>query len=397
MASSTPYTVRWGIMATGWIAEVFTKDLLANPATRGVHDVRHEVVAAASSSSKDRAVDFLNLVKAPSSTKAYGSYHELVADPDIDIIYVATPHSHHFQNAMLALEAGKNVLCEKALTVNASQARRLVEKAREKGVFFMEAVWTRYFPLSVQVRELIAKGSIGTVYRTIADLSLPRDAGDGKVDFTDSHRMVNPDLAGGALLDLGIYSLTWVFQTLYHLQPEADKEAPNVVAAVNKYHTGADETTSIIVQFPNHKSQGIALTSLRVAHDVVGDGLNSGGAAIRIQGSAGEIQVMGPAYCPLQYRVIKKDATGKAKIEVFDCPIPKDPETGWGQGMFWEADECARCLRDGKKESQTLPWSESIVIMEVMEEALRQGGVVYPELITSDVYDAQSPLNTGKR
>jgi predicted dehydrogenase len=223
--------------------------------------------------------------------------------------------------------------------------------------------------------------------------------GDGKLDFADSHRMVNPDLAGGALLDLGIYSLTWVFQTLYHLQPEADKEAPNVVAAINKYQTGADETTSIIVQFPKHKSQGVALTSLRVAHDVVGDGLNSGGAAIRIQGSRGEIQVMGPAYCPLQYRVIKKSEadTGKSKIEVFDCPIPKDPETGWGQGMFWEADECARCLRDGKKESQTLPWSESIVIMEVMEEALRQGGVVYPELITSDVYDAQSPLNTGKR
>ena len=103
---------------------------------------------------------------------------------------------------------------------------------------------------------------------------------------------------------------------------------------------------------------------------------------------------MGPAYCPLQYRVIRKDGGGK--VEVVDCPIPKD-ETGWGQGMFWEADECARCLRDGLTESKGLPWSESVVIMEVMEEALRQGGVVYPEAITSDVYDAQSPLNTGKR
>ncbi|KAL2128257.1 hypothetical protein VTI74DRAFT_9445 [Chaetomium olivicolor] len=394
MASSTPYTVRWGIMATGWIAEVFTKDLLTNPATRGVHDVRHEVVAAASSSSKDRAVDFLNKVKAPSSAKAYGSYHELVADPDVDIVYVATPHSHHFQNAMLALEAGKNVLCEKALTVTASQAKKLVETARAKGVFFMEAVWTRYFPLSIQVRDLIKSGAIGNVYRTIADLSVGNDAPDGKVTFPDSNRMVNLDLAGGALLDLGIYSLTWVFQTLYHVQPEEVKEAPNVVAAVNKYHTGADETTSIIVQFPKHKSHGIALTSLRVASDV--DGLNSGGAAIRIQGSEGEIQVMGPAYCPLQYRVIKK--AGGGKIEVVECPIPKDPQRGgWGQGMFWEADECARCLRDGRKESQTLPWSESVVIMEVMEEALRQGGVEYPELISTDVYDAQSPLNTGKR
>jgi len=382
-------------MATGWIAEVFTKDLLVNPAVRDVHDVRHEVVAAASSSSKDRAADFLaNVVKAPSSAKAYGSYHELVADPDVDIIYVATPHSHHFQNAMLALEAGKNVLCEKALTVTASQARKLVETARAKGVFFMEAVWTRYFPLSIQVRDLISSGAIGNVYRTIADLSLGRDAGNGKIAFDDSHRMVNTDLAGGALLDLGIYALTWVFQTLYHVQPEEQKEKPNVMAAVNKYHTGADETTSIIVQFPQHKSHGIALTSLRVSSDT--DGKNSAGSSIRIQGSAGEIQIIGPAYCPLQYRVIKKDGGGE--VQVVDCPIPKDAERGgWGQGMFWEADECARCLRDGLKESKSLPWSESVTIMEVMEETLRQGGVAYPEVISTDVYDAQSPLNTGKR
>ncbi|KAL2264133.1 hypothetical protein VTK26DRAFT_1654 [Humicola hyalothermophila] len=391
--ASAPYTVRWGIMATGWIAEVFTKDLLTNPATRDVHDVRHEVVAAASSSSKDRAVDFLNRVKAPSSAKAYGAYHELVADPDVDIVYVATPHSHHFQNAMLALEAGKNVLCEKALTVTASQARKLVETARAKNVFFMEAVWTRYFPLSIKVRELIASGAIGTVYRTVADLSLNNNAADGKVTFADSHRMVNPDLAGGALLDLGVYSLTWVFQTLYHLQAEDAKEKPQVAALVNKYHTGADESTTIVVQFPNHKSQGIAMTSLRVGTNV--DGLNTAGPAIRIQGTEGEIQVMGPAYCPLQYRVIRKGGGGK--VEVVDCPIPKDPESGVGHGMFWEADECARCLRDGLKESKTLPWSESVAIMEVMDEALRQGGVVYPEVITTDVFDPQSPLNTGKR
>ncbi|KAK4454988.1 hypothetical protein QBC34DRAFT_104987 [Podospora aff. communis PSN243] len=393
MAFSAPYTVRWGIMATGWIAEMFSKDLLTNPAARDVHDVRHEIVAVASSSAKERAAEFITKIDGPSTAKTYGSYHELVADPDVDIVYVATPHSHHFQNAMLALEAGKNVLCEKALTVTASQARKLVDKAREKNLFFMEAVWTRYFPISIKVRELVASGAIGNVYRAVADLSFNNDAPDGKVTFKDSHRMVNIDLAGGALLDLGIYSLTWVFQALYHVQPEKEKESPKVVAAINKYHTGADETTSIIVQFPKHRSQGIALTSLRIGSDA--DGHNSGGPTIRIQGSGGEIQVMGPAYRPLQYRVIKKDGGGK--VEVVDCPIPKDPARDWGHGMFWEADECARCLRDGKKESETLPWSESIVIMEVMEEALRQGGVEYPELIATDVFDAQSPLNTGKR
>jgi hypothetical protein len=151
----------------------FTKDLLTNPASRNVHDVSHEVVAAASSSAQQRAVDFLKKVGAPEAAKAYGSYHELVADADVDIIYVATPHSHHFQNAMLALEAGKHVLCEKALTVNAAQARKLFATAAAKKVFFMEAVWTRFFPLSIKVREMIQSGTIGTVYRAIGK-QLPR-------------------------------------------------------------------------------------------------------------------------------------------------------------------------------------------------------------------------------
>lgn len=389
-----PYTAKWGIMATGGIAETFVKDMLTNPASRDVDDVQHELVAVASSSSKERAEKFITDMKAPGSPKAYGSYHELVADPDVQIVYVATPHSHHFQNAMLALEAGKSVLCEKALTVNGSQARKLVAKAKEKNLFFMEAVWTRYFPLSIKVRELVASQVIGPVYRVTADLSLNTDAGDGRtVTFPDSHRMVNPDLAGGALLDLGIYSLTWLFQILYHTQPEKEKEAPKVVAAINKYHTGADEMTSMILQFPEHKSMGIGLTSLRLGTDV--DGQNSGGAAIKIQGPKGEIQVMGPAFRPTQYKIIKKANPGQ--IEVVDCPIPRDDERDFGHGMFWEADEAARCLRDGKLESESLPWSESVVIMETMEEALKQGGVVYPELITTDVYDPQSPLNTGKK
>lgn len=225
-----------------------------------------------------------------------------------------------------------------------------------------------------------------------ADLSVNGHQEDGKFAWADSHRMVNPDLAGGALLDLGIYALTWVFQTLYHVQPE-EKEAPTVVAAINKYHTGADETTSIIVQFPKHKSMGIALTSLVVGSDT--DGKGTAGSSIRIQGSAGEIQVIGPAYKPTAYKVIKKDGGGQ--VELVDCPVPKDPARNWGQGMFWEADECARCLRDGKKESATMPWGESIAIMEVMDEALRQGGVTYSDLITSDVFDAKSELNTGNK
>ncbi|OAA66475.1 NAD(P)-binding domain protein [Niveomyces insectorum RCEF 264] len=411
--ASAPYTVKWGILATGGIAQTFAKDLLADPGARGVSDVRHEVVAAASSSSRDRAVQFLQEVGAGSAAKAYGSYAELVVDPDVDIVYVATPHGHHFQNVMLALELGnKHVLCEKAFTVNAAQARKLVATARARNRFLMEAVWTRYFPLSVQVRDLVQSGAIGTVYRVVADNSLNNNTDDpDKLAFPDSNRMVNKDLAGGALLDLGIYSLTWLFQILYHLQTptgtgaDRKKEAPRVLAACNPYvRTGADEQTTVVLQFPQHHSQGVAMTSMRVGTGVNRD--QPSGPAILIQGSEGEIQVMGPAYKPLQYRVFKRikdadgsDAAAAAAPKVVDLPIPKDTRPGvtWqGHGMFWEADEAARCLRDGKSESATLPLEESIVIMETMEEALRQGGITYPDVITTDVYDKDSPLNTGK-
>jgi predicted dehydrogenase len=389
-----------GILATGGIAQTFTKDLLTNPATRDVHDVQHVLAAVASSSSVSRASDFIKDVKGPSSAKAYGSYAELVKDPDVDIIYVATPHSHHFQNTMLALEAGKNVLCEKAFTVNAAQAKKLVETAKAKKLFLMEAVWTRYFPLSIKIRELVKSGVIGKVHRVTADLSIAQAKDDGSLDFPLSHRMVNLELAGGALLDLGIYSLTWVYQILYHCQ-EGKREKPKVLAAIQKYEeTGADELTSIILQWPGQKSQGFATTSLRLATTPDGEGSPTAGPAARIQGTKGEIQVFGPLYRPLQYRVIKIGGK-RGEVEDVYCPIPKDkkregangdPE-GWVHGMFWEADEVARCLRDGKLESDGLNWEESITIMETMDEVRKQGDLTYPELIETAVYDEKSPLN----
>jgi predicted dehydrogenase len=375
------------------IFPAFTKDLLTNTAIRGVHDVQHTVAAAASSSSLSRAQEFLKKVRAPPSAKAYGSYAELVKDPDVDIIYIATPHSHHFQNTMLALDAGKHVLCEKAFTVNAAQAKKLVETARKKNIFLMEAVWTRYFPISFKIREMVATAVIGRVHRVIADLSVADARDDGSLTFADYHRMVNRDLAGGALLDLGIYSLTWVFQILYHCQPPP-REAPLVMAAINKYdRTGADEMTSMILQFPKQKSMGVAMTALRVATDPAGQAAIP---SIRIQGTKGEIQVMGPAYRPTNYKLIMIEDSGK--VEEVEFPIPTDPDRdGDGWGMYWEADEAARCVRDGKLESATLTWEESVLIMETMDEVRRQGGLTYSELIESSSYDERSPLNVGNR
>lgn len=148
--------------------------------------MQHIIQAAASSTSTDRANQFLQEVGAPSSASPYGSYEELVADPNVDIVYVATPHSHHFQNCIMALRAGKHVCCEKPLTVNAAQARILVDIARQRKLFLMEAVWTRFFPLSTEIRELVNGGRIGQVRRVIADLSFAHGH-----SFPDSHRAVS--------------------------------------------------------------------------------------------------------------------------------------------------------------------------------------------------------------
>ncbi|KAL2824703.1 hypothetical protein BJY01DRAFT_164155 [Aspergillus pseudoustus] len=383
-----PYNVKWGILATGWIADVFVRDLLRDPAARDASDVSHTVVAVSSSSSASRAEKFISETGIPSPCTAYGSYEDLVADPNVDVVYVATPHSHHFQNVMLALEAGKSVLCEKALTVNAAQTRILVETARKKNLFLMEAVWTRYFPLSIEVRELIKAGRIGEVLRVTADNSF----GDKPEEkFGTEHRMVNKDLAGGALLDLGIYSLTWVFQTLYHTLPKKQRKPPSRVSAhITPYHlTGADEATTILLTFPTStpsnpehpgESQAVASTHLRVWTDP--DQQNSARPAIRIQGTKGEIQVDGPAFRPEVYRLIP--AKGEGEIQEKKFTFPTD-----GKGMYWEADEVARCLRDGKLESETLSWEESIIIMDVMDEARRQNGLTYPEKIESTVYPTQ--------
>ena len=137
---SEKFRLRWGILATGNIARVFARDLWVDPTTRGVEDIEHVVVGAASSSSIIKAQEFLTEVRAPKHAKAYNDYSQLVADPDVDIVYISSPNSHHFRHAMLCLEAGKNVMCEKTFTINAAQLQKLVAVAKEKGLFLMEGV-----------------------------------------------------------------------------------------------------------------------------------------------------------------------------------------------------------------------------------------------------------------
>ncbi|KAF2280378.1 NAD(P)-binding protein [Westerdykella ornata] len=376
MSNTGPFTLKWGILATGGIAKTFTKDLLIPTTTRNASDIQHELVAAASSSSLSRAQTFLNEVGAPETAVPYASYADLVADPNVDIIYVATPHSHHYQHARLALEAGKHVLCEKAFTVNAAQAQILIDIAREKKLFLMEAMWTRFFPVAKEVRDIVKSGQLGEVIRVWADLSFWKDV---EGEFGTAHRMVNLELAGGALLDLGVYSLTWVFQILYHIVPAEERGPPAVASAMTKYEaTGCDETTSMILTFPGG-AQGIATTSLRVAHHPTPTS-PSAHAPIRIQGTLADIHIPYPPYRPQSYVLLPASNDARGTLASFpEQTVTREVPAG-GHGMFYEADECARCIRDGKLESEVMPWEESLEVMRVMDLARRQGGLDYGDL-----------------
>lgn len=319
--------------------------------------------------------------------KAYGSYKELVQDPDVDIVYVATPHSHHYQNCRLALEHGKPILCEKALTVNAAQAQILIDEAKSRNLFFMEAVWTRYFPLSIEIRKAIRDGEIGEVLRVNADMSV----GEAPEErFDESHRIVNPDLAGGVLLDLGVYSLTWVFQTLYHTLPPEQRQPPSVkgVAMTPEPRTGADESTTILLEFPRSApsgkvkgAHGLASASLRMHFDS-GRDTDQPTPAVRIFGTAGEIQVFGPIYRPSRYRITFKDEEKPVLDKT--CAFPGDIH-----GMSWEGDAAARCLVAGKLQSETMPWEESLTIMRTMDEVRKLGGLKYPLVIETTEYPVE--------
>lgn len=304
---------------------------------------------------------------------------------------------------MLSLKAGKPVLVEKAFTTNAKQAKVLMETARARNLFLMEAMWTRYLPVSIKVRELVAEGIIGQIQRVMADASFGEDV---EKKWGTQSREVNLDLAGGVLLDLGIYALTWVFQILYHGQCEP-RQAPAVLSSVVKYEaTGADEQTSVLLTFPtspacagsmrSNPTHGIVTCGLRTASDP--DMKGTSGASVRIQGTKGEIQMFGPAFRPTGYRLIPKLDTESGEpvgplssVKDVECPIPGPGLEKGGHGMFWEADEAARCLRDGRLQSEGLGWEEIVAVMETMDKVREQNGIVYPLSIETTEYPISLP------
>lgn len=319
---------RWGIIGTGGIAKAFAEDL-------GRLD-GHVVVAVGSrniASAKEFSARFTDAVP-------FGSYEELVA-VDVDAVYIATPHPMHYENALLAMRAGKPVLCEKAFTVNAKEARALVAYSQENRIPLMEAMWSRFLPHLHQIKEIVTKGVLGEITNIAAD--------HGQfIPYERAPRLWEPELGGGALLDLGIYPLM-----LAHLILGSPT---SIHAEATLTEKKVDLNTSIILRYANGAH---ALLSCTMA--------SRGSVGATIVGDKGRIEIDGPFYAPTSFKVITRDG------DITDYPKRYE-----GLGLREEAREFARVVRSNEIESPLMTHQMSIELMEIMDSIRAQVGVTYP-------------------
>ncbi len=321
-------TIRWGILGTGFIAGLQTQDLKDNGFT----------VQAVGSRSLESSKGFAEQHGIPT---AHGSYEELAADPDVDVIYVATPHPMHHSNALLAVNAGKHVLVEKSFTMNAREAQEIVDLAASRGLVALEAMWTRFLPHMVRLREIIAAGTIGEVRKVVAshNQSLPKDP---------AHRLNDPALGGGALLDLGIYPVSFAIDIL---------GAPSrVTATASMTATGVDRQTAAIFDYDGG-AQAIVDCELDAA---------SANRALVI-GTDGWIDIEHTWYNPVPFTVHAVDGS---VVERFEQPVAS-------RGMQFQAAELERLVAAGETAGTILPPEETVAIMAAMDEIRRQIGLSY--------------------
>jgi len=327
-------SLRWGILAPGYIAGHWATALREHTRQR---------LVAVGSRSPERAAAFAS---AHSVDRVHTSYEALVADPEVDAVYVASPHSHHRDNALLALLAGKHVLVEKAFTRNAAEARELVAAAGDAGVLLMEAMWTRYLPHTDVVRRVLEDGLLGEVHRITADYGV-RALPD------PTHRLLDPALAGGVLLDLGIYPLS--FASSVARAAGLSVRPTSVQAAGSLATTGVDAQVS--AQIGYGRAQAQLFTSM----------LTASGHTAQVYGSLGRIEVDDRCYVPAGVTVTVGDRTGTWDANRIH---------GYG-GLSFQAAALATYAAEGRTDSPLLPLEETVTILVTADEIRRQVGVVY--------------------
>ncbi len=353
--------IRWGILGAGIIAEKFVAGLQSLPDAK---------VQAVASRRQARAQEFARRFEIP---HVHSSYEALVHDEDVDVVYIATVNNLHRDHSILCLEAGKAVLCEKPFTTNAAEAREVIEAARRKRVFCMEAMWMRFVPLMSRLREIIASGTIGEVRMVTADLGFTAPS-------EKTNRFFSPELGGGAMLDLGIYPLSFVYFLL--------GRPASVCTQASIGDTGVDEQAAAILTYPTGKL-GIISTSLLSFLP---------GEAV-ITGTRGRITIHPPLHHPSELSLIvfpehHGDAVVRTALRARFRNIPivlgayaraknvmekltRHPRRSMvfpleGNGYNYEAAETMRCLRAGELESSIMPLDETLSIIETMDNIRKQ-------------------------
>jgi predicted dehydrogenase len=321
--------VRWGILGTGSIARQFVEGLGALPDAEVVA-VGSRSEATAESFARERGIP-----------RRYASYEDLAADPDVDVVYVATPHPFHAANAELCLGAGKAVLCEKPFTVNAGEAERVVGLARERGLFLMEGMWTRFFPLMGELRRLLSEGAIGEPRMLTADFGF-RD------EFDPRSRKFDPDLGGGALLDVGVYCISLASHLF---------GAPSEVAGVGHLgETGVDEQAAAILR---HEAGRLSVLSFATRTGTPQEAT--------VMGTEGYVKIHSNWWRP---KALTLHRPGEEE-RLVEAPVI-------GNGFNYEAAEVMRCLREGRAESDVMPLDETLSVMRTMDEIRAAWGLRYP-------------------
>ncbi len=328
MSNSSSEEFNWGILGPGGIARAFAKDLSF---------IQGHTIAAVGSRSLENAQEFSDIF----GGTAYGSYEELVADPTVDAIYVATPHPAHHDNVILALNAGKPVLCEKPFAVNAKQAQAMVDAASRNSVALMEAMWARFLPHYAKVREIVDSGVLGPI------LSIHADHGQRLAD-QGIDRLIDPELAGGALLDLGIYPVSFAHMILGN--------PSQITSSAVMTDKGVDAQTSMIFAYDNG-AQAVLTTTMveQTPCRAVVAGLN------------GWLEIDRTFYNPAAMRVVLNDGT-----------VTEYPNEYTGHGLREQAETFKQLVRSGKLESEILTWADTVDIMKTLDLVREQIGLKYP-------------------
>lgn len=320
--------LRWGIIGTGRIAGEFAT---------GLRSTTDRLVAVGSRTQ----VGAERFGAAYDIPQRHGSYEALAADPNVDAVYVATPHNGHYTESLRCLEHGKAVLCEKPFTINAREADMLVRVARERGLFLMEAMWTRFLPLIVHVRELLAEGAIGEPRMLWADFGF-------RTGVNPASRLFDPALGGGALLDVGVYCVS-IASMLFG-------EPVQIATLANLGETGIDEQNGTVLRYAAGQ---MALLSSAVRTTTPME--------TTIMGTDGMIRIHSPSWKPTRLTLSRPGA---------DPLTVERPITG--NGYNYEALEVAECLEAGKTESAVMPLDETLAIMRTMDAMRAEWGLKYP-------------------